>query len=337
MANRGRGGFKFMMFVNWIVFITCLRLSSTTPPHIWHTQHIVNVRITRACSRSSGRKAINNLTLESFADRFKNETSSHIFENETRMNEERAGEVVTAKTVHVQLQLLSSVSGKCHITCKKFAKVFLSNRRIHLNQILEVSDFLCVRINSIEAAASSSTNRCNELPTAERYFVSSSTKIFFVRDESFVSDDRFDGTENNSVEIKHSAINGSGESDLPSRNQVLCPHGTHPQRGEVLLKLGRRMIAGKKFFNAVANAIVYAVPLSTKDCALTNAADARTHFLGNITNKLETSESSYSTAGIIVESDIGGGKSLLLQTIFEIYGHKRSRLVSCRNLVSKNR
>ena len=252
------------------------------------------------------------------------------------MNEAMVSEVVTAKAVRVQLQQLSSVSGKCRNACKKFTKVFLSNRRIHLNQILEVSDFLYVRIKSIEVAGSSSTNRCDKLATAERHFISSSTKIIFVRDGHFVSDDRFDGTENNSVEIKRSAINGSGDSNLPSRNQALWSQSCHPQRGDVLLRLGRRIIAGKKFFSAVAKAIVYPVP-STEDCAPTITSDDRTQFLSNFVNKLEMSELLHSAAGIIVESDIGGGKSLLLQTIFEIYGHKRSRLVRCRNLVSKNR
>ena len=252
------------------------------------------------------------------------------------MNEESVSEAVTAESVRVQLQLSSSVSGNCRITCKKFAKIFLSNRRIQLNQVLEVTDFLCVQIKSIEAADSSSTVCCNELATAALYFISSSTKIIFVRNGSFSLDDRFDGTENNSVVIKHSAIISTEESDLPSRNETLCFRNSYPQRKEILLKLGNGIIAGKKFFNAIANAIIYAVP-SRKDSALTDAVDNRTLFLSNAASKLEMSSSLHSTAGIIVESDIGGGKSLLLQTIFEIYGHKKSRLISCRNLVSKNR
>lgn len=245
-------------------------------------------------------------------------------------------EVDTAKSVRVQLQLLSSDSGRCRVTCKKFAKIFLSNRRIHRNQILEVSDFLCVRIMSIEGVGSSSTHHYKELVTAQLYFISSSTKILFVKDKSFVSDDRYDGTVSNIVEIKHHAISSCGESFLSSENEELCHRDSVPQRGDILLKLKSRIIAGKKFFSAIANAIVYAVP-STKGSAFNKAADSRTHFLSNVANKLEMSESLHTTAGIIVESDIGGGKSLLLQTIFEIYGPKRSRLMSCRNLISKNR
>ena len=41
--------------------------------------------------------------------------------------------------------------------------------------------------------------------------------------------------------------------------------------------------------------------------------------------------------GIILQSDLGGGKTALLKTLYELYGSKRSYLFSSKNLVGKNK
>ena len=92
-----------------------------------------------------------------------------------------------------------------------------------------------------------------------------------------------------------------------------------PSRRVVLAELKKEIIADNKFFNTIVDAII----TGTTNCSGDGCA--------------EKNESTATRTGILVQSDSGGGKTVLLQSLLQIYGGNSCFLLNSKNLVTKNR
>ena len=92
-----------------------------------------------------------------------------------------------------------------------------------------------------------------------------------------------------------------------------------PSRHEVLTELKKEIIADNKFFNSIVDAIFTGTTNQSSD----GFADK---------NQLTSART-----GILVQSDSGGGKTVLLETLLQIYGVNICYLLNSKSLVNKNR
>jgi hypothetical protein len=92
-----------------------------------------------------------------------------------------------------------------------------------------------------------------------------------------------------------------------------------PNRHDVLKELKKEIIADNKFFNSLVDAIF----TGTTNCSGDGCREI---------DQLRTSRT-----GVIVQSDSGGGKTVLLETLFQIYGANRCSLLYSKSIVNKNR
>lgn len=92
-----------------------------------------------------------------------------------------------------------------------------------------------------------------------------------------------------------------------------------PSRRDVLTELKKEIIADNKFFNSLVDAI------------FTGTTNRSGDGCGEI-DQLTTSRT-----GVIVQSDSGGGKTVLLETLYQIYGASSCCLLHSKSLVNKNR
>jgi hypothetical protein len=92
-----------------------------------------------------------------------------------------------------------------------------------------------------------------------------------------------------------------------------------PNRRDVLKELKKEIIADNKFFNSLVDAIF----TGTTNCSGDGCREI---------DQLTTSN-----VGVIVQSDSGGGKTVLLETLFQIYGANRCCLLYSKSIVNKNR
>jgi hypothetical protein len=92
-----------------------------------------------------------------------------------------------------------------------------------------------------------------------------------------------------------------------------------PNRRDVLKELKKEIIADNKFFNSLVDAIF----TGTTNCSGDGCREI---------DQLTTSRT-----GVVVQSDSGGGKTVLLETLFQICGANRCCLLYSKSIVNKNR
>lgn len=92
-----------------------------------------------------------------------------------------------------------------------------------------------------------------------------------------------------------------------------------PNRRDVLKELKKEIIADNKFFNSLVDAIF----TGTTNCSGDGCREI---------DQLTTLRT-----GVIVQSDPGGGKTALLETLLHIYGANRCCLLYSKSIVNKNR
>lgn len=185
-------------------------------------------------------------------------------------------DVIEAHSLRVQLVICKNASANYQHLCKKHVRIFLLNCIITRNQILQVNQFLSVRIVSVNCEDT-------DLLSLQQYVASSSTKISFRRHEH---------KENSGLLVK----------DIVDKQQLLG-------------MLQSRLVASGAFFNSLADFIVSGI--GKKETKKIHMSNTRT--------------------GILIQSDIGGGKSTLLKALHEIFGGVKSRRFNFRELEGKNR
>ena len=239
-----------------------------------------------------------------------------------------------AGLVHIQVLHSVMLCSTYRRVCKKFLRTFLLHRIITLNQMLRMTGHVLLLI---EAVASNTAGSVSQLSPGNRFLIVPSTKILFARrSNSHPSHGRVLKSRKGQItEVKSStgSIHQCAESQSLLSQGGRQPHylNSKTEKVKTILELRREMIAESHFFTTLVNII---------SSGLDDLEETYPSYEGSkneyeVPSKCESPI--YENAGMIIESDAAGGKTLLLELLHKLYVDKGSCLLSSKELVSKNR
>lgn len=244
-------------------------------------------------------------------------------------------EPLYAGLVHIRLLHPLMICNTYRRVCKKFLRTFLLHRTIELNQMLPMTSHILLLI---EAVAPNTPGSVSQLNPGNRFLIVPSTKIFFARkSNSRPSCDRTLNSNKGCIrELKSSSISPNlciESQRLLSQGGIQSHHlNSEVQKVETILELRRELVAESHFFTSVINSISSGLE-NREENSHPSYPGSKSKY--EVPSKCE--QSICENAGMIVESDAAGGKTLLLELLHRIYESKGSCLLRSKELVSKNR
>ena len=219
---------------------------------------------------------------------------------------------ISAEVLHIQLLLPDRITVKYRSICKKHAKLHLLNQIVQRHQLFRVNEFLSVRILAINSVWEDD-DVLDEVLAAQNCIILSTTRILFVS---------YDGS--NSCSRTYRETNERINPGTHRKHKQINREEIYPDKQCIISVLKQKIIAEDKFINKIANSITNGLNQDLTD------------FRGNGIDSMRSAPFTMS-AGIILQSDMGGGKTTLLRTLHELYGTKRSKLFSSKGLVGMNK
>ena len=240
-----------------------------------------------------------------------------------------------AGLVHIQVLHSAMICSTYRRVCKKFLRTFLLHRIIELNQILPMTSHVSLLI---EAVASNITGGVSQLHPGNRFLIIPSTKILFARKSNSHPSYRrvLNSSKGQTAKLIPFAGNihqcTESESLLPQEGKQ--PHYLNSKTEKVMTtrELRREMIAESNFFTTVVNSISSGLDNREESCHQSSVGSENEY---EVPSKCVSSICE--NAGMVIESDAAGGKTLLLELLHQIYSGKGSCLLSSKELVSRNR
>ena len=234
--------------------------------------------------------------------------------------------MTTVDTLHVQLQLPNRVSQKYRRVCKEHAKLYLLNHTVQMHQVFRVNEFISIKIMSIRLKLQG--DGVQDYSSSDlKGIILTTTRILFSSNDSSSLCRKGPQLDHDSS-VQRSSV-GKDTSDGTSRKckLALCDDD-YPNKERIFTFMKTKIIAEDILIRQIANSIVIGLKRDQLNfCSKDN---------GKVNDTRRGVSFSIPT-GIILQSDLGGGKTALLKTLYELYGSKRSYLFSSKNLVGKNK
>ena len=225
-------------------------------------------------------------------------------------------------TLHVQLQLPNRVAQKYRRVCKEHAKLYLLNQTVHTHQLIRVNEFIGIKIMLIKFECRGHDVQDNSRDL--KGIIISTTRILFSSIDACLKGNQLD----RDAPIQRCSVDKQTREGASRKYRSALCDDYYPNKERIFTILKTQMIAEDILIRQIAKSVVSGLRRDQSDFYCKGkgkASDTR----GDVSFSIPT--------GIVLQSDLGGGKTTLLKILYELYGSKRSYLFSSRNLVGKNK
>ena len=225
-------------------------------------------------------------------------------------------------TLHVQLQLPNRVAQRYRRVCKEHAKLYLLNQTVHTHQQLKVNEFISIKIMSIKFECQGHDVQDNSRDL--KGIILGTTRILFSSIDGCLEGNQLDSD----APIQRCSVDKETSEWTSRKYRLALCDNYYPDKVRIFTTLKTRMIAEDNLMRQIAKSIVSGLRRDQSDFCCKGKGKAN-DTRGGVSFSIPT--------GIVLQSDLGGGKTTMLKILYELYGRKRSYFLSSKNLVGKNK